>query len=237
VRVPGTVTGVQAGSGPALLVLEDVPGQPLAGLRPRELTPALLRAVWEQVDRLHRAQIAHRDLRAANVLVGRDGQPWIVDFGFAELSASDRRLAQDVAELVASTALLVGPDRAVDAAVDVLGPAAVVRALPLLQPLALSVTTRAALRHQPDALAELRRVAADRTGADAAELDRLARVRPITVLWLVLGLFAVHLLLPQVGELHQTLDTLGTPRSAGWSPPSSCRPERTLPPPWPSSGP
>jgi glycosyltransferase 2 family protein len=215
VRVPGTVTGVQAGSGPALLVLEDVPGRPLAGLEPRALSPALLRAVWGQVDRLHRAQIAHRDLRAANVLVGRDGQPWIVDFGFAELSASDRRLAQDVAELVTSTALLVGPQRAVDAAMGVLGPAAVVRALPLLQPLALSVSTRAALRHQPDALAELRRVAAERTGANPPELDRLARVRPVTVLWLVLGLFAVHLLLPQVGELHQTLGTLGHAQ-VGW---------------------
>jgi uncharacterized membrane protein YbhN (UPF0104 family)/membrane-associated phospholipid phosphatase len=215
VRVPGTVTGVQAGSGPALLVLEDVPGRPLASLEPPALTPALLHAVWEQVDRLHRAQIAHRDLRAANVLVGRDGQPWIVDFGFAELSASDRRLAQDVAELVTSTALLVGPHRAVDAAVEVLGPAAVVRALPLLQPLALSASTRAALRHQPDALAELRRVAAERTGSHAPELDRLARVHPVTLLWLVLGLFAVHLLLPQVGELHQTLETLGHAR-VGW---------------------
>jgi len=215
VRVPGTVTGVQSGSGPALLVLEDVPGRPLGDLEPGMLTPALLRAVWGQVDHLHRARIAHRDLRAANVLVGRDGQPWIVDFGFAELSASDRRLAQDVAELVTSTALLVGPSRAVDAAVDVLGPGAVARALPLLQPLALSVSTRAALRHQSDALAELRRVAAERTGADSPELDRLARVRPVTVLWLVLGLFAVHLLLPQVGELHQTLDTLGQAQ-VGW---------------------
>jgi hypothetical protein len=79
----------------------------------------------------------------------------------------------------------------------------------------LSVSTRAALRHQSDALAELRRVAAERTGADVPELDRLARVRPVTVPWLVLGLFAVYLLLPQVGELHQTLDTLGRAQ-VGW---------------------
>jgi glycosyltransferase 2 family protein len=215
VRVPGTLTGVQAGRNPALLVLEHLEGRPLDRIHPPELTPALLRAVWEQVDRLQRARIAHRDLRAANILVDAHAQPWIVDFGFAELSASDRRLAQDVAELLASTALLVGPARAVDAATDVLGLAAVARAIPLLQPLALSVSTRSAVRHHPELLAELRHLAGDRTGAEAAELDRLARIRPTTILWLVLGLFGVHLLLPQVGELHQTLDTLGQAR-VGW---------------------
>ena len=215
VRVPRLVTGVQSGSSPALLVLEHLDGRQLDHLGPDEVTPALLQAMWEQVDRLQFARIAHRDLRAANVLVDTAGEPWIVDFGFAEMSASDRRLAQDVAELLTSTALLVGASRAVDAAVAVLGPDPVTRAIPLLQPLALSAATRSAVRRHQDALAELRQAAANRTHSTSIELDRLARVRPATLLWLVLGLFAVHLLLPQVGELHQTLAALGRAQ-AGW---------------------
>jgi glycosyltransferase 2 family protein len=207
-RVPRVVAGVQSGSGPALLVLEHVDGTPLDQVDPDEVTPGLLRPVWAQVQRLQRARIAHRDLRAANVLVDTGGAPWIVDFGFAEMSASDHRLAQDVAELLTSTALLVGPSRAVDAAVDVLGTDPVAHAMPLLQPLALSASTRSAVRHRPDMLSDLRQATADRTHAGTTGLDQLARVRPVTVLWLVLGLFAVHLLLPQVGELHQTLATL-----------------------------
>jgi undecaprenyl-diphosphatase len=213
-HVPRVIAGVQSGSGPALLVLEYVDGRPLDDVDPDEVTPRVLRAVWTQVQRLQRARIAHRDLRASNVQVDAGGAARVVDFGFAEMSASDHRLAQDVAELLTSTALLVGPPRAVDAAVEVLGPEPVAHALPLLQPLALSASTRSAVRHRPDTLAELRQVTAERTHAGTTELDQLARVRPVTVLWLVLGLFAVHLLLPQVGELHQTLAALRHARAA-----------------------
>jgi hypothetical protein len=38
------------------------------------------------------------------------------------------------------------------------------------------------------------------------------------LLLLLGGLFAVHLLLPQVGELRQTLDALSRPAGRGWRP-------------------
>jgi glycosyltransferase 2 family protein len=69
----------------------------VADLDPSELTPALLRDVWQQVERLQTAGLARRDLRLANIIVDVDGRPWLIDFGFAEMSATDHRLAQDVA--------------------------------------------------------------------------------------------------------------------------------------------
>ena len=39
-------------------------------------------------------------------MLGHDGSPWIIDFGFSELAASDDLLATDVAELIMSTALI-----------------------------------------------------------------------------------------------------------------------------------
>ena len=62
------------------------------------------------------------------------GQPWVIDFGFSELAVSDDRLAQDVAQLLAALSIVVGPERAVDSAVGVIGPEAVGTALPFLQP-------------------------------------------------------------------------------------------------------
>jgi glycosyltransferase 2 family protein len=69
------------------------------------------------------------------------------------------------AELLTSTALVAGPARAVAAAEEVLGTDAVGRAIPLLQPLARSSATRAALRHHRGLVGDLRARAAVRTGA------------------------------------------------------------------------
>ena len=86
---------------------------------------AMVGEVWGQVAILRRSRIAHRDLRLANVFVGDDGAVWLIDFGFSELAADDVLLDGDVAELLASTASVVGPERAVAAAVPVVGPEAV----------------------------------------------------------------------------------------------------------------
>jgi undecaprenyl-diphosphatase len=130
------------------------------GLLPHELGDerpfeSLRRAV-EQVALLRRFRIAHRDLRLANVFVGADGIPWMIDFGFGELAASDLLLATDIAELVASSSLLVGIDRAVRHPRAIVGTTALASALPRLRPWALSGATRTALRNRPGLLEQLR---------------------------------------------------------------------------------
>jgi hypothetical protein len=65
----------------------------------------------------------------------RAGRTWLVDYSFAELAASRRQMDLDVAELLASLALLVGPDRAVASAAAVIGTADLAAAVPVLQPL------------------------------------------------------------------------------------------------------
>jgi uncharacterized membrane protein YbhN (UPF0104 family) len=169
--------------------------------------------MWAQVARLRDARIAHRDLRLANVMVDAEGRAWVVDFGFAEAAAGPPRLDQDVAELLASSALAVGPQRAVTAAAGTLGPQAVARALPLLQPLALSAATRQACRRRPSLLDNLRRQAARNAGVELAPPASLTRIRPRTVLTLAVLGFAVYLLLPQVGEVGRTFHAL---RRARW---------------------
>ncbi len=109
--------------------------------------------------------IAHRSLRAANVMVDDSDRPWIVDFSFSEVAASDRQLALDRAELLASLALLVGPERATSSAA-VIGDGQLASAVPLLQPLALSARDPAAtLRGQGDLLSRTRAAAAQASSA------------------------------------------------------------------------
>ena len=212
VRTPPVLTAAPTGDGHVLLVQRHVAGETLDRLHPAQVDDRLLAAVWAEVARLHAARIAHRDLRRANVLVDLDRQPWLLDFGFAEAAASPRQLAADVAELLASLASVVGADRTVRSATEALGVDAVVQALPLLQPAALASATRAHLKAQPRLLDELRERTAAAAGIEPPPLEPLTRVRPRTLLALVAAGFAVHLLLPQVGELRQTLGALQTAR-------------------------
>src|SRR5207248_5236127 len=98
--------------------------------------------LWAEVDRLHRAGITHRALRAANVMVDDAGQTWLTDFSFSDLTATQRQKDIDLAELMASLATLVGADRAVSGAAAVSGAPGVAAAVPLLQPLARPAASR-----------------------------------------------------------------------------------------------
>ena len=148
--------------------MDWVDGSSLEQLPAGQITDDLLVRLWAEVDKLHRAGIAHRSLRAANVMVNPAGWPMIVDFSFSELAATQRQMDLDVAELLASLATLVGEERAVSTAAKVLGAEGVAPAVPLLQPLALSAGTRRAVTRQPGLLTRTRSQAADASGQASA---------------------------------------------------------------------
>ena len=91
VLVPGVDRVIKAGGDTALLVLDWVDGGPLEQLPAGQIGEDLLARLWAEVDKLHRARIAHRSLHASNVLVDPDGQPVIAGFSFSELSATRRQ--------------------------------------------------------------------------------------------------------------------------------------------------
>jgi glycosyltransferase 2 family protein len=215
VRVPRVQQVLEGDDGSALLVMDLVDGRSLDAIPPEALSDDVLERLWEQVDRLHRAGVAHRSLRSANVMLDGAGEPWIVDFSFSELAATERQHALDVAELLASLAGLVGAERAVAGARAVLGASALAGAVPLLQPLALSAATRRAVRGREGLLARTRAAAAAASGEEPMELVRLQRVPPRTLLMIAAGAGAFYFLLPQ---LAQAGDAWGAFRTArfGW---------------------
>jgi undecaprenyl-diphosphatase len=165
--------------------------------------------LWQQVARLHGAGVSHHALVLENVLVDDSGV-WLVDFDDAETAAEPRELARDVAELLVETGIAAGPDEAVDAAVASLGNGPVAAALPFLQPLALSWTTRRRLRDQGSLLQELRQRVRDRTGAPEVELERLERISPKTLIILLASSLAFYTLLPQLARIGDTADAFET---------------------------
>jgi len=176
VRTPEVVALSELANGTTLLAHQGLRASGLDTADAARLSDAVLRDLWTQVALLHRARLAHRDLRLANVMLDEDGRSWVVDFGFAEASAPDRALHRDVAELLASQSAKVAPEHAVAAAVSALGASEVAGALPYLSPAGLASATRDALARLPGRLDELRRAAAKATGTVAAQPVRFARV-------------------------------------------------------------
>jgi glycosyltransferase 2 family protein len=214
VTVPAVRQVIKAGDGSALLAMARVDGRSLGQLPVPRVSDALLRELWQQVDRLHRARIAHRSLRAANVVVDGAGRPWIVDFSFSALGATPRQIALDTAELLASLASIVGAGRAVGGAAAVIGPGGVAAAVPLLQPLALSAGTRRAVARQDGLLTQARGAAAAAGGRPDQELARIQRVRPRTLLAIAALSAAFYILLPKLAQVPSSWRAV---QSADWA--------------------
>ena len=214
VFVPSVERVIKAGDDAVLLVMNWVDGSSLEQLPAGQISDDLLVRLWAEVDKLHQAGIAHRSLRAANVMVSQINLPTIVDFSFSELSATRRQMDLDVAELLASLAALVGADRAVSTAVKVLGAEGVAPAVPLLQPLALSAGTRRAVARHEGLLARTRSAAAAASGLATPELVRVQRVRPRTLLAIAAASAAFYILLPKLAQVGSSWRYL---QSAHWT--------------------
>jgi undecaprenyl-diphosphatase len=119
----------------------------------------------------------------------------------------------DVAELLASLAVLAGQDRAAAAAAEGLGGPELARSLPLLQPLALSAATRRAVKGQDGLLTRTRAAAAAASGQEAPDLARVQRVRPRTLLTIAALAGAFYYLLPQLADVGSSWHAL---QSAHW---------------------
>src|SRR5207253_1020996 len=172
-----------------------------------------MRQAWEEVGQLHRAGLAHRALHTRNVMVDGADKPWIVDFSFSESGANGRQQALDVAELLASFAAATNDaDRPVATAAAVLGADEVGRAVPYLQPLALSATTRRAVHHDK-LLDRLRASAASVSGVSADDVADVQRVKLRTLLMIAVAAGAFYFLLPQLANVSDSWKAF---RSASW---------------------
>jgi tRNA A-37 threonylcarbamoyl transferase component Bud32 len=139
-----------------VLAYERIEGKSLDRLEPAAISDDVLRAVWDLVGQLRRHRIAHRDLRLANIFLDDTGQAWIIDFGFSEVAARDLLLATDVVELLASSSVCVGSERAVAHAVRAVDGPTLAAAVDRLHRWALSGATRTAVAAHPGLLADLR---------------------------------------------------------------------------------
>jgi undecaprenyl-diphosphatase len=196
--------------GSALLAMEDLRGRPLDSLSAEELDDGTLDSVWQQVHAFHATGLAHRALRAANIVV-TDGGASIVDLSAATAPADARMQAIDRAELLTSLATVHGADASVAAAARTLDADALAAASPYVQPLALSTATRKGA--SKSTLKAIRESVAEVTGREPEKLEPLVRVRPRTIFMIATLTGAFYFLLPQLANVDDSVSAL---RSANW---------------------
>jgi uncharacterized membrane protein YbhN (UPF0104 family) len=148
-------------------------------------------------------------LNASNVLVLEDG-PMLVDLSAATLGAPQSALDIDVAELLVASTVLVGPERALDVAIDAGWGDAIGRVLPYLQRAALTPHLRDLARAHEVGLKDLRAAAAAATGQEAPEVAPMRRIRVQDLALTAALIFAAYLLITQLAEIgfHTIADEL-----------------------------
>src|SRR5690606_11914513 len=186
--------------------------RPLPAFKAEEISDQTLDAIWEQVEKAHRAGISHRSLSADTVLVGTDdfvGEPaiWLSTWEYGEVATSQVARRIDRAQVATMLATVVGTQRAVDSAFRALGAEEVQNFAPLLQPIVLPRSTRAALRGLEGGLNGLRSAIVERLPVSDVEPENITRFGLRKVLLLILGLVAVAVILTSFNT-EDVLDAL-----------------------------
>lgn len=211
VHVPALRAVARAPQGEAILAVDELDASPLADLPADALTPVVLTSVWREVRQLHETRVAHRSLRLTHLLLDADGQVWITGFGRGDAAAADSALANDDAELLAAVYAVVGAERAVGPALDVLGTERLMAAVERVAPASLSASTRAAVKKV--GLEQLVVEAARAAGVERPQPVAVERFRPRTLLMGAAFAVALYVLAPQLTDLPTVVSSV---RGADW---------------------
>jgi undecaprenyl-diphosphatase len=183
------------------VAFEHLDGTALSDLPDDELTDDVLSAAFENLAVLHRARIAHLWASPDHLVRTADGSVAFIDFRWAELSANDSQMGRDLAEMLSSLALRVGPERVVAAARHHHDPDHLSHALPFIQPLALSTTTRKAVKGNKQLLTDLRAAVQAVTDVQKYEMAAMQRITIKGVVSFLAFLFLGNVLLLFVANL------------------------------------
>ncbi len=184
-------------------------GIALSELDARQVPDEAYVRLWQEVDRLHEAGIAHGSLRTEHVAFAGD-MPVLIEFDSGSLFGDARGFGSDIAELLVSMSILIGEERSVDLAVRGLGAEKLADVLGYIQVPAISPQTRKAIDKPKALIQSVSDAVSAATGVEAPERVELRRVSARNLITFGLVAFAVYFMIKQLGgvDLAATWNTI-----------------------------
>lgn len=203
VRAPELLATAEVGPFAAVLAYRRPTGATLDPSRVATLSEKDLTALWHLLAQLQQARIAHRGLSIEHLLLDEQDGAGLNEAGTGDIAAADLSLRLDVAQFLTTLALLVGPERAVASGVSSLGTPTIVKALPLMQAVAMDAPTRSALRARKGLLRSVReQLLGLSPEGEPVEQVELRRLTPRTLVTVLGGSIATYVLLTQLARVN-----------------------------------
>ena len=108
--VTPVVAAGRSDAGDALLAV-SLPGPPLSSLAQDSVDDWFLESLWEALRHLHSAGVAHGRIDPGRIMIDDAARPYFAEFGSAQLVTDVEPILADRAQMLVTTALLVGPER------------------------------------------------------------------------------------------------------------------------------
>ena len=198
--VPDLIGWGRGDSGDALVVTARFDAPRLQDLGNEEVTERQLAQCWEALTRLHEAGIAHRAIDRLRIVV-LDERVVLDDLSSALNTPDEITQASDVAQMLVATAVAVGADRAIQAALGSVGDERLASAVPLLQRAALPASLQRDAKDEGVKIKDLRAAVAEATESDEGELVQLARVTTRNLVMVVLTVVAANALISALADI------------------------------------
>lgn len=190
------IRGVALASDSIVVIEDHIPGgHPLSSVE--DVPDSVLDELWSQIRSAHDRGIAHRSLKASNILLDSRDAVWILGWREGEVASSELSRRIDLAQVLTMLASQFGTERALASAYRNLSERQLSSIAPLLQRATLPASTRA--KTSAKTLSDLRESLTSLIPTADGEPLQLRRFSPKTVLTISLLLVATVIV---VGSLN-----------------------------------
>lgn len=178
-----------------------------------EVKDSTLENILNIVDSMHKNDIVHKNLSAKNILLADTGKIYLLNPYRGNIAANQLEKRIDLAEILITLAILTSPKRIIAIAKKVFGNKKIANSLPALQTVAMSRSTRRALRANKNTLKNLRKELGQVEPNMKYEDIQFGRINYRNIVLAAISIVALYLLIPQFSQAN----FIGVISQASWS--------------------